>query len=33
MAGYLCDKLGSAGAFYGGGVFALLALAVGWLLL
>ena len=33
MAGYLCDQLGSAGAFYGGCVFALLALAVCWLLL
>jgi len=33
MAGYLCDQLGSAGAFWGGGAFALLAVAVGWLLL
>jgi len=33
MAGFLCDQLGSAGAFWGGGAFALLALGVGWLLL
>lgn len=33
MAGFLCDKLGSAGAFWGGGAFALLALGFGWLLL
>ena len=33
MAGILCDRLGSAGAFWGGGAFASLALGVGWLLL
>jgi predicted MFS family arabinose efflux permease len=33
MAGFLCDQLGSAGAFWGGGAFALLALGIGWLLL
>ena len=33
MAGFLCDQLGSAGAFWGGGAFAMLALGVGWLLL
>ena len=33
MAGRLCDAVGSAGAFWGGGAFATAALGLGWLLL
>ena len=33
MAGFLCDLLGSSGAFWGGMCWSILALGSGWLLL